>query len=64
MRRFQKASVEPESYQLFYETTPADIARAIYEKQPPTEMPKGVAFDQVLDRELMEQAMGQRLTSG
>lgn len=63
VRRFPKASGDLECYELFYEAAPVDIERVIREKQPPTEMPKGVAFDQVLDRELIEQAKVQ-LTNG
>lgn len=58
LRPFRKRPGEPESYELFYEAPPSDIERLIREKQPPAEMPKGVAFDQVLDRELWEGARG------
>jgi hypothetical protein len=61
-RRFPKRSGELDSYELFYEATPSDVERAIREKQPPPEMPKGVAFDQILDRELLEQARRQLTT--
>jgi hypothetical protein len=57
--RFRQRSGEPSFYELFYEATPSDIERAIREKQPPAEMPKGVAFDRILDRELLEQAKDQ-----
>jgi hypothetical protein len=63
VRRFRQRSSEPSSHELFYEATPSDIERAIREKQPPAEMPKGVDFDQILDREVLEQAKGQ-LTNG
>lgn len=60
---YRKRSGEPDCYELFYEATSAEIERIIREKHPPSDMPKGVAFDQVLDRELLEQARGQ-LTTG
>lgn len=56
LRRFQHVPGEPACYQLFYETTPSDIERLIREKQPPSEVPKGIAVDQVLDLELVEKA--------
>jgi hypothetical protein len=57
--RFRKADGALECFELFYEATPADIERLIREKQPPSSMPTGVAFDQVLDHELMEQGGGE-----
>ena len=64
VQRFQEMPGETPSYELFYEATPADIEQVIRGKQPPTAKPKGVAFDEVLDRESAEQARGQQLTSG
>jgi hypothetical protein len=55
-RRFRKADGAFACFELFYESTPADIEQLIREKQPPSSMPTGVAFDQVLDRELMAQS--------
>jgi hypothetical protein len=54
-RRYRKVSEELDRYELFYGTTPPDIEQIVREKQPPTELPKGVAFDQILDREVVEQ---------
>lgn len=53
---FTKVSGEPPSYELFYEDTPSDIERLIRGKKPPTEIPKGLAFDQVVDQELLQRA--------
>jgi hypothetical protein len=58
IRRFRKISGELEAYELCYEVTPMDIERAVFEKQPPAKMPERIAFDQVLNRELLEQARG------
>ena len=41
-------------YELFYDEPPSDIQRLIRQKQPPAQMPKGLAFDQLLDQELVE----------
>jgi hypothetical protein len=60
VRQFPHAWYEIGSYQLFYHSTPPDIEQLIRRKQPPKEMPKGMPFDQVLDRELIEQAKKQR----
>ncbi|MGA2500447.1 MAG: hypothetical protein ABSH20_22105 [Tepidisphaeraceae bacterium] len=57
MRRFQRITGQLQPYDLSYEATPSDIDQAIREKQPPKEMPKGVAFDQILDVELVEKVM-------
>lgn len=58
VRRFRQVPGELACYELFYEATPDDIERAIREKKPPREMPKGLALDAVLDRELVETARG------
>jgi hypothetical protein len=63
LRPFRKRSGELDSFELFYEATPTEIERVFRAKPPPPDMPKGVAFDQILDRELLEQARGQ-LTNG
>ena len=62
LRPFPKRSDELDSYELFM-ATPSEIERVITAKQSPQNMPKGVTVDQVLDRELVEQAR-QQLTSG
>ncbi|HYV34427.1 MAG TPA: hypothetical protein VE988_01910 [Gemmataceae bacterium] len=53
---FPSSSEELACYKLFYDATPPEIENLIREKQPPKEKPKGVPFDQVLDRELISQA--------
>jgi len=55
--RFRMISAELECYELFYDATPLDIAQVVRSKIPPTEMPKVVGFDRVLDRELLEQVL-------
>jgi hypothetical protein len=55
-RRFQRADGALECFELFYDATPADIERLIRDKPPASMMPTGVAFDQVLDQELMVQS--------
>lgn len=63
LQTFQKRSGEMDSYELFFDLTPPQIERVIRDCQPPPEMPKGIAFDQILDREVLEQARV-RLTNG
>ena len=53
-RRFRNAGGEPACFELFYEATPPDIERIIRDKQPPATLPTGVAFDHVLNRELID----------
>jgi hypothetical protein len=53
--RFQKAAGELESFELFYDATPADIEQVIRDRQPAA-LPTAVTFDKVLDRELLKQA--------
>jgi hypothetical protein len=57
-KRFRKSSSQPEACELFYQEIPADIERAIREKAPLKEVPQAVAFDQILDLELIEEARG------
>jgi hypothetical protein len=47
---------EPTAHELFYEKRPAAIEALIRAQQPPRQMPRGIAPDQVLDQELMDQA--------
>jgi hypothetical protein len=56
VEHYSKAAGKLESYELFYEAPPPEIEQIVREKVPPEEMPKGAAFDQVLDRELVDQA--------
>src|SRR5262249_32274818 len=42
--RYQRVSGEPVCYELLYDATPPEIERMIRGKQPPSTMPKGVAF--------------------
>lgn len=55
-QHFRKLTGDPDAYELFYESTPPEIEQAIRQKQPPKELPKGIAFDHILNRELVEQA--------
>jgi hypothetical protein len=64
IRDFQPMGGEPDCYELFYAAAPPEIERVIREKRPPAELPKGLAFDQVLVRELVEQARAQQPTQG
>lgn len=54
VNRFRKQQREPPCYELFYEATPADIEQLILSKKPLKEKPEGVAFDQILDAELVD----------
>lgn len=56
VQRFRCESGSPIAYELFYETTPPEIDRVIREKALPKEAPTGLPFDQVLNRELLEEA--------
>jgi hypothetical protein len=56
LNRFRRVPGEPSCYELFYEETPSDIEQLFRKAIPPTEMPQGVAFDQVLDQELLDDA--------
>ncbi len=56
IQRFRCESGSPIAYELFYETTPPEIDRVIREKALPKEVPTGFPFDQVLNRELLEEA--------
>jgi hypothetical protein len=56
VRSFPKAQGEMEWYELLYGATPDHVERAIRDKKPPAHLPTGVPFEQVLDRELVEQA--------
>lgn len=46
----------PPCYKLFYDDTPSEIATFIRQRKPPEKMVTGVAFDQVLNREMIEEA--------
>jgi hypothetical protein len=56
LRRFRRRDGELPAYELFYETTPPDVERLIRDKQPRKKALKGVAFEYVLDQELVDQA--------
>lgn len=58
LRSFRKRTGEPDSYELFYAATPTEIEGVSRATQTPLDMAKGVAFDRVLNRELLEQARG------
>ena len=53
MMGYRKGSQYLACYELFYEVTPPAIERVIREKAPLTDKPKAVAFDQILDKELI-----------
>lgn len=64
VQRFRCESGSPSAYELFYETSPPEIERAIREKTPPKNAPTGFAFDQVLNRELLEEAKNSKPSDG
>jgi hypothetical protein len=58
IRRFPLVPGSPACYQLNYQTTPPELEQAIRNKQPPRDKPKGIPFDRILDRELIEKTAG------
>jgi hypothetical protein len=58
-QRFRKSAGPLDSYEVFYDETPDDIVQVICEKPHFAALPNNVPFDQVLDRELIDQVREQ-----
>src|SRR5262249_37419109 len=54
LKHYSAVPGDPICYQLFYEKPPADIEKLFRSKQPPASLPKAIAFDEILDHELVE----------
>jgi hypothetical protein len=64
LEHFPRVPGELVAYELFYDAAPVEIERLIRDRPRTTEKLKGVAFDQVLDQELIERAKAHLPTNG
>ncbi len=56
LRTYRKRTGNPDSYELFYQAPPSEIEQFFRQRPASSEKPSIVSFDQVLNRELLEQA--------
>ncbi len=54
LKQYSKMPGDPICYQLYYAKPPGHIGKLFRSKQPPNDLPKSIAFDEILNQELVE----------